>query len=349
MGRRAVGFAGGVYRGIVDTDMVALAHIAVVTPRRCGLYETTRELVVGLRAAGIDSRIYDPTKAKNKLHPDGDDDRGAVFCDLNWVFRHADLLVNHSGLGAALEECDTPVIQVCHGRPRSSFLLELKGSTPIYSYHHCKNRDPRFQAVITFWPEHVPYHRVMWPDTPVYCVQPPVDLGFWTPNGPSGYRWGGAGGVVNVICTDMWREDIDPFVAVNAFALHARSNPGWRIHLYGASKNQKGWAPLLKRLQDDGSLGQVRGMVTGLENVYRAADLLLTPHVIDTRAVREAMACGCPVQRVNGSECTWDALGMDRAFVRSEAERRFDPARTAEQFLSAIERFTPAEVLNGCV
>ena len=92
--------------------MVKLAHIEVVTPGRCGLYETTRELVVALRARGFDSRIYDPTKAKNKLYPEGDKDRNAPFCDLNWVFREADLLVNHSGLGAALEECDTPVIHV---------------------------------------------------------------------------------------------------------------------------------------------------------------------------------------------------------------------------------------------
>ena len=316
--------------------MLRLAHIAIVSPGGCGLYETTRELVAALRARGVDSRICDPTGPKTG------EDRGALFGDLDWA-ESADLLVNHSGLGARLECASVPVVHVMHGRPRNSFLLEMAGRTPIYSYHYHKSRDDRWKALVTFWPQHVPYHRVMWPNTPIHYVQPPVDLERWTPNGPSGYAWHGMGGRVNVVSTDAWREDIDPFNAVNAFALAARNAPGWKLHIYGNSKNLRAWAPLLKRIQDDGNLGQVVGWVTGLDNVYRAADLMITAHTINTRAVREAMACGCPVQRINCDlrTATITLPGQDaRRWFRVEAEESFDPAVTARQF---------EEICDGCL
>jgi len=322
--------------------MVKLAHIAVVTPHRCGLYETTRELVAALRDANVDSRIYDPTREKNKLYPDETDDRGAMFCDLDWA-KDADALVNHSGLGKDLEASDQPVIHMVHGRPRSSFLLEMKGSTPIYSYHYHKAKDKRFKVLVTFWPEHVPYHKVMWPNTPVHAIQPPVDLERWTPDGPSGYNWHGTGGDVNVICTDAWRDDIDPFNAVNAYALFARTQPSIKLHIYGNSKKLGAWAPLLKQIKDDGNLGEVKGWVKGLENVYRAADCLITPHTIYTRSIREAMACGCPVQRVNCDLRTANITipsRSQRVTVRKDAERLFDPARTAAEFM---------EIADGCL
>ncbi len=336
--------------------MVNVAHIAVVTPRRCGLYETTRELVAALRAQGVDSRIYDPTRAKNKLHPDADEDRGAPFADLEWA-KTADILINHSGLGSDLEATDQPVIHVAHGRPRSSFLSEFKGSTPIYSYHYHKNRDPRWRAVVTFWPEHEPYLRVMWPDKPIHVVRPPVDLEAWNPKGPTHYNFGGLAGKVNVVCTDAWRDDVDPFVAVNAFALFAREYEGARLHIYGKPKNLRGWAPLLKTIQNDGNLGEVRPwVVKGLDNVYRAADCLLTPHTIDVRSRREAMACGCPVI------CTVSPIGgkcelnhhfaesscdrkLERGAARADAERDYNPANTARDFMAAVESCLPVEAV----
>ena len=313
-----------------------LAHIAIITPGRCGLYETTRELVAALRERGVDSRICDPLK------PQEGEDRGALFADLDWAEK-ADLLINHSGLGDRMEATSVPVVHVLHGRPRNSFLLELGGKTPIYSYHHHKNGDARWKAIVTFWPEHEPYHRVMWPDTPIHVVQPCVDLERWTPDGLSGYAWHGMGGKFNVVVTDAWRQDIDPFNAVNAFALEARKRTGWKLHLYGVSKQLGPWAPLLKRIQDDGNLGQVAGWVSGLDNVYRAADLLITPHTINTRAVREAMACGCPVQRINCDLRTatiTESYKDARQDARKVAETMFNPAVTARQF---------KEICDGCL
>jgi glycosyltransferase involved in cell wall biosynthesis len=323
------------------------AHVTVVTPGRCGLYETTRELVAGLRLRGVDARLVDPTRAENTLHPEGDEDRGAPFADLVWALA-ADVIVNHSGLGKELEASNQPVVHVAHGRPRSSFVTEVSGSTPIYSYHYAKNRDPKFKAVVTFWPEHVPYLRVMFPDKPVAYVPASVDLEAWTPDGPSGYQFHGHKGRVNVVCADAWREDVDPFTAVMATALWARETVGAKLHLYGAHQDRKGWAVLLRRLRDDGTLGEVQPWVTGLAHVYRAADCLVTPHVIATRTIREAMACGLPIVSVPGPSLDGfrvkfaAALETDRAAVRQDAIARFNPKATASAFEGVIRKAVAA-------
>ena len=205
-----------------------------------------------------------------------------------------------------------------------------------------KNRDERFKAVVTFWPEHVPYLEVMFPDKPVKCVQSSVDLGAWTP-GPKQYDFRGKAGRVNVVISDAWRDDVDPFVPLHAFALWAREMRGAKLHVYGRPHTHKrGWDALLKRIQDDGNLGEVQGWVDGLLHVYRAADFVLTANEIDVRTVREAMACGCPVVRVgsklNGFRTDIAAARDEsREFVRLEAERRFNPAETARQFHEVLE------------
>ena len=318
--------------------MLTLAHVAIVTPGRCGLYETTRELVVGLRALGVDSRIHDP--GDRELHPGGDEDRGAKFCDLDWAKR-ADILIEHSGLGP-LADTGQPVIHVAHGRPRSSFLIERRGGAPIQSYHYLKNKDPRFTAVVTFWPSHVPYHEVIWTQTPVYSVTPPVDLDAWSPEGPSGYDFHGKGGSPNIICTDAWRDDIDPWPVVNAFALYARKFPKAKLHIYGAAKDMKGWGAVLKTIEDQGNRGEISTWVRGLANVYRAADMLITPHTIAVRSIRESMACGCPVAIMGSPDIGEFAnsmetmLGLDRAHIRRKAEEIFDPRTTAREFLDVV-------------
>ena len=330
-----------------------IAHSVVVTPKRSGLYETTRELVASLRAAGVDSRMYDPTFETNQLHPshpslDVHEDRGAPFCDINWA-GIADVVVNHSGLCKTLEEDpNLTVIHAAHGRPRYSFLGELKGGSPIYSYHYAKNKDPRFKALVTFWPLHVPYLEVMWPDTPVHCIPPMVDLDAWTDQGPRGYGFHGHKGSCNVVIADGFREDIDPFVVVNAFSLYAREHTGAKLHIYGTSSNKRGWAPLLKSIQDQGNLGEVLGWVDGLANVYRAADLLISPNIIATRTVREAMACGCPVLQADTVNIADFASRMqnarvqDRRDIREQAENRFAPSNSADAFMSVVD-----QVLNG--
>jgi len=309
-----------------------VAHTVVITPGRCGLYETTREVVVALRDRGIDSRMVDP--GGNKVYPDGyphPEDRGAPVASMEWAI-DADIIVNHSGYdGTPLDKTGQPIVHVAHGRPRSSFLSERKGGTPIYSYHFKKNYDPRWRAVVTFWPEHVQALEVMFPDKPVRWVPAPVDLNYWCP-GESSYDFHGHKGAFNVVITDAWRDDVDPFWPMLMFGRQARMEDGWKLHVYGVEKDLRGFAPIIRRLQADGNMGELCRWTKNLRDIYRAADLVLTGNQIDTRAKREALACGCPVSYAKDNFVGSLAWSVDRERARKQAVEWFNPERTAVQF-----------------
>ena len=313
-----------------------VAHFAIVTPKLCGLYETTRELVYSLREQGVDSRIVDPKPMKK--FADLKEDRGVPIEHNEWA-NEADIYVSHSGLGNR-EDDGKPIIHIAHGRPRHSFLTETEGGTPIYSYHYASNKKEQFKHIVTFWPEHVPYLKVMYPDKPVSRVQSPVDLEHWSP-GESDYDFGGHIGGVNIVCTDSFRNDVDCYDPINAYALWARNNKHLnpKLHIYGKTGSMKGWGALIKRLQDDGTMGLFQGWAADLRMVYRQADLLLTAHQIDVRSVREAAACGCPFLRVDdiANANIDEAMKQDNA--RIWAEKNFNPVETAKQFKEILCSF----------
>lgn len=316
-----------------------VAHICIVTPGRCGLYETTRELVSGLRGMGVDSRLID-IPGSNKVYKGGypeSEDRGAPVADMDWAVS-ADIVVSHSGYdGTAVDKTSQPIIHVAHGRPRSSFLSEKEGKTKIYTYHYNKNYDRRWAGVVTFWPEHKKHLKVMFPDKPIHVVQSPVDLEYWSP-GDDSYDFHGNRGKINVVCTDAWRSDVDPFMPLNAFTLWARKQKGAKFHLYAVPSNLNGFKPMIHRIKNDGNLGELVQWTTRLREVYRAADVMITGNDINTRSVREAMACGCPVVRVSSFEDI--EINPDRESIRKEAETRFNPAKTAIQFKRILDAHT---------
>lgn len=330
-----------------------LAHIAIRSPNLCGLYETTRELVVNLRELSyscdkpeFDARLVDPKPVPGLKLP-ANEDRGAPYADMEWA-KTADVIVNHSGFdGTPLEATHQPVIHISHGRPLSSHISHRKGNgAPIAAYQFQRSKDPRFKAVVTFWPEHVPYLKFAWHPVPVYCIGSFVDLDAWTPNGPKGYSFHGKTGSPNVVITDPWREDVDPFLTINAFGVFCKSFKSAKLHIYGAPKDLKGFDPFFARLESTGNLGEVKGWVSGLDNVYRAADLMITPHKIYTRSIREAMACGCQV--VSGRDIDPEnieafAVKMGERLIKPEYTRKnaeiwFDPRIAAQEFADIVER-----------
>ena len=327
------------------------AHLVAVTPGRCGLYETTRDIVANLRRAGVDSRLYDvtgfgpdhPVFKSAEVAPHHD--RGVpIEHDLSWALE-ADVLVSHSGHeGTPFDHTQQPIVHVAHGRPLSTYVGEVRGELPVYSYHNRASQNPRIKSVVTFWPQHVRYHEVMFPHTPVYHVQSTVDLHLWRPSADEEpHDWnragGGGGGWFNAVITDGWRDDVDPFNALNAWALWARRHPGAKVHLYGKPDPAPGTDAILSQMLKDGTVGEFRKWMpqSYLACVYRAADCLITPHEIDTRAVREAMACGCPVVRV-GNDLAFEPPTTSREEVRRLAERLFNPARSAAQFKVILEK-----------
>jgi glycosyltransferase involved in cell wall biosynthesis len=322
---------------------VRVAHAVVITPHRCGLYETTRELVVGLRELGVDSRMVDPSPRKDVVKPDNED-RGAPYATMGWGV-DADLIVNHSGYdNTPLGATSQPVVLVAHGRPRSGFLSEVKGSTPCYSFKGTQNKNERLKAVVTFWEQHLPYWRFMMPDKPIKYVPPSVDLGAWKFDGPSGYNFHGKKGRVNIVISDPIRDDVDWFYPLQAAGLFAREVEGVKIHVYGRIGKTRGHDAIIRRIQDDGHMGEIGGWVSGLDNVYRAASFVMTGNDIAVRTVREAQACGCPVVTVNDLNSKWRVdcraamrqLNDDRLLIRKMAEGAFNPKVTAMRFKEVL-------------
>lgn len=323
-----------------------VAHLARITPQRCGLYETARDLVAAERKLDIDAFLLDPFRPLA--------DRGVPIGNCRGV-DGCDVLVSHSGLGVYEKEKNIPFVHVLHGRPESSFLLERTDKVAVYTYVAAIANDERYKAFVTFWPEHRDYWSMFVPEEKLHVVSPPVDLEKWTPDGPKGYKFGGKKGEINCVITDMWREDKTPFHAIHGFHEYAKSNPGAKLHLYGINGNRKGIDVMLRKLKQQGSLGEVKGHVAGLENVYRAADMVLTPHRIATRTVREALACGCPVvadvrsshaqSRADvESPASWsEAIARetgDREQARERAEMSFSATKTAGEFADIFEQVT---------
>jgi glycosyltransferase involved in cell wall biosynthesis len=326
---------------------VKVAHSVVVTPGRCGLYETTRELVASLNGLGVDSRLVDPDIENNPLHPKAAQDRSALIADMDWALS-ADVIVSHSGYETtALGKTQQPIVHVAHGRPHSTFIGEVQGGTSVYSYHWRENFNPRIRYVVTFWEQHVALHRAMFPGKLIEYIPSSVDLQRWSVNGPSGYKFGGERADINAVITDAWRDDVDQFFTLSAFANWARKQKSAKVHIFGGPEDlgrRPGWGALLRRIQENGNLGEIKGWLSGgLDNVYRAASFTLTPHVIDVRTIRESMACGCPVVSVPGPtidsfpDDVAAALAKSRTEVREEAERRFNPAETARRFKQLLE------------
>jgi len=325
-----------------------IVHLAIVSPHRAGLYETVRDIVAAEVALGHEACIVDPQQPGV--------DRGAPMGHAGRV-EACDVLVNHSGLGSC-KESSKPIVHCLHGRPESSFRLENNGSAPVYSMLERAAKDPQYKRFVTFWPETLPFWELLLADRDIDVLPPPVDLSAWTPDGPSGYTFGGQAGQRNVVIADLWREDRTPFHAIHGFVA-ARMFPQVKLHIYGRPKKHSSLDVLLRQLERIGALGEVRGLIVGLANVYRSADLVLSSNVIATRTVREALACGCPVLHAGRADIgttgvnNWEdplewadslrsALTVSRSAARSIAEDKYDAKETARQLIAICE-----EVVDG--
>ena len=319
-----------------------IVHSAIATPNRCGLYETTRELVAAERALGVDARIYDPAPVE-QFYP-GDEDRGVpISRDATWALG-ADLIVSHSGHdNTPLQHSGQPVVHVAHGRPLSTFLGERNGKAPGLTYATQRRKSARFRAAVTFWPEYLPYLRNIWAPKPAHAVPAMVDLEYWRP-GQADYGFAGRRGGYNVVMFDPWsREDSSPYHCIHAFKLFRETCPDARLHMFAWDGNKKGLGGITNLLGDGG--GTVNRWCTDVREVLWSADMLITPHRIHTRSIREAMACG--LQVVSGRDChPEDVEGFARAMsykrehpepTRKLAEALFDPTESARAFLAVAE------------
>lgn len=365
-----------------------LAHVVPVTPGACGMYETVHDLVLAERRIGIDACIIDPRLTERELRakvqetepphldakcpacghdfklyqnaqvktgitrpPAWSGDRGVCIAPLS----HAgavDVIVSHSGLDERFNAFSQPRIHVAHGRPNSSYRIERDGEHPIYGVYRKMADDPRWRYIVTLWPGFEYYWSLVFPR--VRVINPFVDLERWNV-GPADYDFDGKRGEINVVIADMWRKDADPFHSIHAFALFAEKHPEARLHVYGMDGNDRGRDVLLAALKDRGVLGETVHMVRDLAPMYCAADMVITPHRIATRVVRETLACGTPIVAASGNPYTpytadpenlpgfaqamedcWkdrkDRPNAVRTECRQTAEFEFSPGRAAQAF-----------------
>ena len=371
--------------GRTDMDRPArklkVAHVAFFAPGGNGLYETVREFVMFERRLGWNSNVVDPrpyearrkvTCARGKCDGCGHEikfpikveeqgarppawqgDREVCIAPLEWGLS-ADVIVSHSGLNEEQwKGCPAPRIHVAHGRPNNSYRIERGGGSDIIRVYSEMHKDPRWKMMVTLWEPYRPYLEMLFPRVEV--VPAFVDLGHWR-RVETGYDFGGCGALVNVVCADIWREDKDPFWAVFAFREYARAHPEAKLHLYGLDGNGRGRDTLLKCLKDRNMLGEVRKPVRNLRDVYSAATVLMTPHTIATRTVREALACGLSVVAGKGNPFTpytvdyedpRGAVGViEKAVLESQA-RRQENRQVAEREFSADRSLTRFAELVG--
>ena len=373
-----------------------VTHVCPVTPNGCGLYETVRELAWAERKLGINARIFDPRPyqrdviGKKKLQvkdvecpkckvkfqlpitqsdiqfrpPAWAGDRGVCIVPLEEALK-SDILVSHSGLEKTqFGESKIPRIHVAHGRPNSSYRLERTRQSPIYKSYHEMSGDDRWKVMITLWPGYEHFLKLLFPR--VVVMNAFVDLDFWKPL-ETKFDFDGKTSEVNIVTTDIWRMDKDPFWAIHAFAMFAENCPGAKLHIYGLTGPPEGRNTLLECLDERGILGDVKPMVNYLRDVYNAADVLVTPHKIATRVVREALACGTQVVAGAGNPYTPYTADIEdlptmvntieRAYGnriankanrikenRKMAEQSFNIWDTAKEFIKLFERYSGKEV-----
>jgi glycosyltransferase involved in cell wall biosynthesis len=329
--------------------MMRVVHAAIATPNRCGLYETTRELVAAERALGVNAWIYDPDPVEQYFP--GGNDRGVPISRDSDLALEADIIISHSGHdNTPLQHSDQPVIHVAHGRPLSTFMGERGGKAPGLTYQTQRRHKDRFRAAVTFWPEYEPYLRNIWAPKPVHTLPPSVDLDYWRP-GSSDYDFHGRRGGYNVVMLDPWsREDSSPYHCIHAFVLFRKIMPDARLHMLAWDGNKRGLGGLTNLLGDGG--GMVTRWATNVREILHSADMVITPHRIYTRSIREAMACG--LQVVSGRDChpeDIEAFAMKMVSrrerpepTRKMAEALFDPRNTGRSMLDLIEAYAGVPV-----
>lgn len=353
----------------------AIDHDARMVPTTSPLNPT---ITIPEAALGIvDPKTFEPAELV--------EDRGVPSAPEEWL-AEVDVVLNHEWFDEQQRVLcpDTPVVQMLHGAPEYCFKLENSGAfggiraySSIHAISQGSNAD-QWAAFVTMWPQHVPYWEVIIPPDKLHCIQSCVDLEYWDPaKVEPDYDWGGTPGEINVVCTSSWRPgNVDIYEVVTAFYHFAKAladgtkRPGCyckgpaKLHIYGGKDKlnlpSEAWEVLARRLTECDMLGEMPGWVgtERMRSIYRTADVMITPHHVATRGLREAMAMGCPVVAImddafravgsfpsqpspgsimNNITAAVETRFMYRGVDRRDACALFNPAVTAAQLVEIIE------------
>lgn len=345
-----------------------IAHFAEVAPNRCGLYATTRDLIVAEKLIGIDAGVVDATVIKNEPMYNGKleiypkiTDSSLKTKDIDWAMK-ADVFMRHSLLPVCVQNIGKPLVMAVHGRPESSYRLEESNTIPVISTYQKRGADKRYKAFTVFWQEYMSFWSTIIPKEKLFYIPAPVDLKYYAPFGKP-FQFGENNGNPNILICDIWRDDVIPFNMILAgLEFQQKYCKTAKIHLLAVQgKILQVLAPILKGVKEFGALGAICGQTKEINEFYAAADMVITPHVIATRTVREPLACGVPVVAGSGNKYTpytanpmdtvafakaingcWEDLRDDgktvREYARKTAETCFDLERTGKAMKEMLER-----------
>jgi hypothetical protein len=151
--------------------MKTIAHFVNVTPKACGLYESTRELCMAECALGYDAKLVD--MVGNRAEAESFRlDRGCEIANAEWA-KDADVFVLHSAIPEALWNTK-PTVMALHGPPEYVLYSELHGhkegdggfrTLVMYS------TKPWIKKYVTFWERHVPFWKAVYGDDKIAFVQ----------------------------------------------------------------------------------------------------------------------------------------------------------------------------------
>jgi len=194
-------------------------------------------------------------------------------------------------------------------------LLEKQGN-PVVPAIANKSKDCRYKKFVTFWPEYVNIWKNIVGDKLEY-VPACVDTNEFKPVEKD---WS----VPQILISDMWREDVTPFNVIMIAGEFALKYPGSKIHICGIDKSiLNSLTPFLEEFQRLGILGDISMQTKKIKDWYAKCNMLITPHVIATRSVREAMACGLKVSRNTCSVANIESCWLHPPEARGFAETVF--------------------------
>ena len=280
-----------------------VVHFVAITPGRCGLYETTKDLVLAERKIGIDSQVVNVTLEKdgfvNKDKIGEIIEDGEIKSVLLESAKDADILANHSYIPKECNDWNIPFVSFLHGRPESSFILSWTSKLKLHHIFEAKRKDEHYKGFVTFWREHLFPLSLQFPVEKLYAISSPVNLDVYNPviDNNELEKFKGEKGNPAIMVADIWREDITPYSVIMAAAKFIKEQcPTGKLYIFGMEKLKHGATiKLINDLNSAGVLGKVTGLIKGLQNIYKYMDIFITPHTIATRTVREALASGVPV------------------------------------------------------
>jgi len=350
-----------------------IIHFARFSPNQAGIYGTTRDLILAERAAGIAADLVDFGSKINGEYKSrvGLRDSGIVTQPPN-IAKDADILVRHSAVPPDIVKLNKPTVLTLHGAPEYTVRLDHAKKTNVL--RDAVRSAKEAAAVVTFWKEHVFEWETMFGVKVEYCPAV-VDLDKWNPEGPA-FDFGPG---IHIVSTGMWRNEYrTPYECIMAAAEVVKEQSDVHLHIFGCPTDDRPEAPYRRlmhqlmhtsrngraELHEKTLLSSVHSLVSNLPEIYRGADLALTPHVVASRTVRESLACGCPIVAGSGNSYTAFTANPDnresfkhaikqiivnvrenmgqRGCARIIAEREFNPALAGKRMKEIFEG-----ILNG--